>query len=126
MAISLEEIPLPDLVKSSIGNAPVRAVAATALDGTPIIWEQSTDGGDIIDLVGGDTSGWITKSTLDSLIALASIARAVYTLNYEGNTYNVRFRHEDHPAIEADPVIGRPNPDGSDNYNNVLIKLMEV
>lgn len=124
--ISLEGITLPDLVWSGINTAPVKAVTESALDGTPIIWEQSANGGLLIDLVGGDDNGWITKATLLNLWTLASTARAVYTLVYEGDTYTVRFRNEDHPAIEVDPVIGRPNPDGADNYNNVWIKLMEV
>jgi hypothetical protein len=124
--IALEGITLPDLIRSVTGAAPVKAVTETAMDGTPIIWEQSSVGGTLIDLLGGNDSGWIDKSTLDSLWALASVARAVYSLVYEGTTYTVRFRHENHPVIEADPVVGRPNPEGTDNYNNVWLKLMEV
>jgi hypothetical protein len=126
MAISIDAVSLPDLViEGEFDFTGVRAEVALSLGGTPIVWEDSVQGKPI-DLVGGNDTGWIDRSTLVSLLALAAVAGATYTLTYESDTYNVRFRHEEAPAIEATPIIPRPNPDGTDWYNNVRIKLMEV
>ena len=126
MAITLEEIELPDLVwDNEFSRVPVVAEVDMSLGGTPIIWEQAIEGLPI-DLVGGLDTAWILRSVLSSLRTLARVPEALYTLSYEGSNYVVRFRHEDSPVIEASPVVPRPNHEDEDWYNNVRIKLMEV
>jgi len=126
MAITLEGIVLPDLVDElAFQWAGVESIVDRALDGSLIIWEQTKEGRPI-DLVGGSDWGFITYEILEDLQALASVPNAVYTLSYEGVETVVRFRNEDAPAIEAVPIIIRPNPAVADYYNNVVIRLMEV
>lgn len=126
MTIQIDTVTLPDLViDGEFEFTGVRAEVAHSLGGTPIVWEDSIQGKPL-DLVGTRDEGWIDRTTLLALQALAGVAGATYTLTYESDTYNVRFRHEDVPAIEAFPIIPRPNPDGTDWYSNVRIKLMEV
>lgn len=126
MAISLGGVTLPELVwDNEFGRAPVESKVDVSLGGTPLIWEQTTEGISI-DLVGGTETGWATRSVLVALMALASLPEATYALSYEGDTYTVRFRHEEAPVIEANPVVPRPNHAGGDWYNNIRIKLMEV
>lgn len=125
MTISLEGIDLPDLVFESEFDTGVQSVVETALDGTPNIWEQSVSGRSI-DLIGAVDVAWMTRGILAALYALASVARASYTLSYEGADYTVRFRNEDPPVIEAEALIPRPNPGNGDYYRNIRIKLMEI
>ena len=58
--------------------------------------------------------------------SVSSVPKATYTLTFEGVSYTVRFRNEDYPPVEAEPIIERPNYVTTDLYNNVRIKLMEV
>lgn len=96
-----------------------------SLDGRPIIWEQEIPSGKAFDLIGTDDSGWLQRSVLNSLQTLAAVPNSSYTLRYEGELKTVRFRNEDQPVISADLIIDRSNPDDTDWYNNVRIKLME-
>lgn len=125
MTITLDTIDLPDLVFESEFDTGMRSVVETALDGTPNIWEQSIPGRKI-DLVGDAGTAWMQRHVLRSLFDLASVPCAYYTLSYEGAEYTVRFRNEEFPAIEATPLIPRPNAGGDDYYINIRIKLMEI
>ncbi len=101
MAITIDTITLPDLViDNEFGHSDIRSTVLFALGGSPLIFEQSM-GGKEIDLVGTVDSGWISRSDLSSLHALATVPRATYTLSYEGSESTVRFRNEDQPVIEA-------------------------
>lgn len=124
MAITLDGISLPDLViESEFAETKVRSVVEESLGGKPIVWETSRTLR-ILDLVGGSDFGWIERSVLALMRAKADIAGATYILVYESDTYTVRFRNEDSPTIEADPIIPRPNHADEDYYNNVRLKLM--
>jgi len=126
MAITLGAVALPDLIiDNEFGLSGIQAVVKFSLGGTPLIFEQER-GGKPLDLVGTADSGWITKATLLSLRAMASVPRATYLLSYENTNYTVRFRNESQPVIEAEPVLPRPNQEVDDWYANVRIKLMDV
>jgi hypothetical protein len=45
---------------------------------------------------------------------------------YAGISLSVRFRNEDQPVIEAEPVQPVVDDDDPDWYNNVRIKLMRL
>jgi len=126
MSITLGGISLPDLTKDGeFSQQQVRAVVEFSLGGTPNIWEDLKYGKSI-DLIGTSDTGWIDRQTLLDLQALVGVPLVSYSLDYEGELKTVRFRHEDQPVIEADPIIPRPNHVTTDYYNNVRIKLMEV
>jgi hypothetical protein len=126
MSVILGGITLPDVVlDQEFGRQEVEAIVEYALDGTPIVWTQSSIGSPLV-LTGGEDWGWITRSVLLQLQALARIPGATYTLDYEGTEYTVRFRHENAPVLEASPLLPRPNQDVTDFYNNVKIYLMGV
>lgn len=123
MAIILGGVSLPDLtIEQEFGWTGIEAAVDRSVGGSPIVWEREITGRSL-DLVGGDDTGWITRSALESLKALASIARAAYSLSFEGEECTVRFRHEE-GAIEAAPVVPRPNQASGDYYRNVRIRLM--
>ncbi len=124
MAITLDGLTLPDLTKrNEFANAKVRSVVNETLGGKPVIWESGRSI-DAFDLVGGSDWGWISRTTLISLRTRADVVGATYTLVYESDTITVRFRNEEGDAIEAVPLIARPNHDNTDWYNNVILKLM--
>lgn len=127
MTIKLDTVTLPNMIIENEFNwTGVRAAVDLTLGGTPIIWEQDFMGR-VLDLISGETDAdWITQSTLSSLQVLASIASATYTLNYEGTSMTVRFRHETPPVITAKAVVGRSKKVGYEYYNELRIKLMEV
>ena len=123
MAITLGGVSLPDLsIEQEYGWTGVEAAVDRTVGGSPVVWEREITGR-TLDLVGGDDMGWITRSTLESLKSLAAVVRGTYTLSFEGTDYTVRFRHEE-GAIEAAPVIPRPNQASGDYYRNVRIRLM--
>ena len=127
MAIILDTITLPDTLSLAepYGNPLVVSSLIRTLGGKPITTEHAVTG-EPITLVGEADRGWISFLDLQNLRILASVPGAVYVLNFEGVTSNVRFRHEDQPVISADPIVPRPNHDPTDQFNNVVINLMKI
>ncbi len=126
MAIELGGIVLPELVLSGnfrFGDSGVQSVLNVSRGGVPLIFEQ-TSGYKEADLVGTSDAGWAAYSTLLAVSDLAAVPDATYTLSYEGTDYTAIFRNWEQPVIEADPLVPRPNPENSDLYNNVRIKLL--
>lgn len=122
--ITLGGITLPDLVwEEELAWTGVEERVEYTLGGQVLVWEQAV-GGRPITLTGGSDWGWITRGTLKSLRALAAAANAEYTLNYEGSLYTVRFIKSG--ALEASPLVPRPNAADTDYYNNVRINLMMI
>lgn len=127
MPNQIGSIVLPDTLsmEEAYGNPLVVASVDLTIAGTPIIHEQSILGRSIT-LVGDEDRGWIDFSILQDLIAIASVVNAQYTLLFEGQSFNIRFRHEDSPVISAEPIVARPNHAATDQFNNVVINLMEL
>ena len=127
MAITLDTITLPkDLViNNEFSDTNISADIIYSLGGKPMIFEREL-GGKIITLVGTRQTGWIDRSTLKQLQQLSNAIRTTYTLIFESDIYNVRFRHEARPVIQSSPIIPRPNHSDNDLYSNLVIKLMEV
>ncbi|MBF0473036.1 MAG: hypothetical protein HQK93_04800, partial [Nitrospirae bacterium] len=83
-----------------------------------------------IDLVlQGPEKAFLTYDQLKALQALASKVNATYTLIFNNETVNVRFRHEEPPVLAFIPLVQNPAPENIDNsltrYYGT-IKLMEV
>lgn len=127
MANQIDTIVIPDTLslEEAYGNPLIVSTVDLTLGGTPIIHEQKILGKPLT-LVGTDDRGWIDFSVLQSLIAIASVVNAQYTLLFEGQSFTVRFRHEDSPVIVAEPIVARPNHISTDQFNNVVINLMEL
>ncbi|MEO5357789.1 MAG: hypothetical protein H7844_10885 [Nitrospirae bacterium YQR-1] len=78
-----------------------------------------------IDLTGDTDYGWITYEDLRTLVAMAGASGETYELQFNNDTYTVRFRQEDAPVLDFTPVT---NMSGYDDYDYFYgtIKLMEV
>jgi len=126
MAITLDGIALPDLIwEGEFEWTSVAASSEMTLGGRPIVWEAPLQAGRAIDLVATESQGWLTRAQVQALMQRASQAGWVGILDYEGTQYRVRFRNEDAPAVDVQPLIPRPNPADTDYYTG-RIKLMEV
>lgn len=124
MSIILFGITLPDVVKpSQYQNSAVEAVTQYARGGVGHTWARALKEVPL-DLVGGSNDAWIHRDTYISLFSLAESMPGWGTLQYESETYRVRFRHEDPPAVYAEPLRARVIHLDSDYYRNLNIKLM--
>lgn len=124
--IFLNGIELPGLVVANdVSSGSLQTTVSKTLSGRRVEWNQPANGGPL-DLVGGSDYGWLTRSVLQSLGTLAAVAGATYTLTFsDSTTATVCFRNED-SAIDATPIVPRPNPAATDIYNNITIKLWRL
>ena len=125
MSITLESIDLTGLVIEEEFMTSVFGTTQVANDGSLIVYEQPISFNDLI-LIGGSDWGWLPRSTMLSLKAMADIINSTYSLDYEGTIYTVRFKSEDIPVISGDSLIKRSNAASTDYYNNIMIKLMKM
>lgn len=78
------------------GNLVVRS--ATLNNGRPITLEAKED------------QGWLDKAQVDAVIALASVAGAVYSLDFHGELHSVIFANHEPPAVELRPLVDGFSP----------------
>lgn len=78
-----------------------------------------------ITLVGDENSGWLTKETVDQLLALAANPAGVYNFVFGDETFSVVFRYEDQPVIEMRPFVPRVLHEPGDYFTGT-IKLRKV
>lgn len=97
---------------------------ARTVGGRLIVFQQTLQKGDIIDLEATEETGWVAYSSVQSLIALAN-AGGIYTLQYRDFLGNVMFRFNDGPAVEMQLLRPSANPDASDPCFGV-IRLITV
>jgi len=125
MSVILDSIDITGLVRADSFPSMTEAITEVSSGGSIIVFERNILFS-IINLTGEKDSGWLTLTVLKELQALAQNMGSIYTLDYEGELFTVRFRNEEPPAVHGDKIINRSNQDGSDYYNNIFIKLMEV
>lgn len=74
---------------------------------------------------------WIALSVLRDLEALrdAGVQNTMVLNLSGGRVYDVLFRHFEGPPLSVEPIVERPEyseSDGSPDFFNVMIRLMEV
>jgi len=95
--------------------SPVRQSVSPTLTGALFIDVSVMQAGEPITLAGAaDSSGAITRAQFAQLRALADVAGKTYTLTYRGTAYEVVWRHEDAPALDARDLIDYADPIASD------------
>lgn len=95
------------------------------LGGTLVMFNRPLIQGRPITLVAVEDQGWLTKSQIETLLAMAAQPGAVYTLEIEGQFFQVVFDHSEGPAVSATPLIpmtGAP----PEHYYIGTIKLITV
>lgn len=104
---------------------PVAQEVKRTLGGVPVVFSQGLTGGRPVTLEATEETGWLTYSMLQSVIAMASVPGAVYTLDFHGETLSVVFAAHENPAIDLKPLQPRAVPQPMDYYIGT-IKLMTV
>lgn len=104
---------------------PVGQVVSEALTGALVVEVGERQAGRPVTLTGTRTSGWVRRSTVDALYALAADPEAVLTLTLpDSRTFQVMFRHAER-AIEVEP-IARKAPESTDWYAIKALRLLQV
>ncbi|WP_298623130.1 hypothetical protein [uncultured Zoogloea sp.] len=108
-----------DLVRiDEHSHSPVRQAITPTLTGALWIDVSEMQGGEPITLRGvqaGDFYfGEITRSLFDQLRAAADVPGQIYTLTWRGTAYQVIWRHEDAPALDAEGVTDYYDPAPTD------------
>ena len=122
MSLTLDDLTLPTALHWMDRDAwqPVAQTARPTLDGGLAVFHQPLTAGRPITLVSTETSGWVTRQTLDTLQALASLPGSLHTLILGTATFTVLWRHNDPPAIQAEPLVARIAPDAGDWFRVTL------
>ena len=122
MSILLDQIELPPSLQWTDRDAwqPVAQTARQTLDGGLAVFHQPLAAGRPITLTSNETSGWVNRQTLDALQALASVPGSLHTLTIGAHAYTVIWRHDDPPAIAAEPLVARITHDPGDWFRVTL------
>ncbi len=124
-------ITLPDdlLRTDAHGWSPVRQSVDYTLDGALWIDVSVAQAGEPITLAGGQSGelywGAMTRAQYAQLRALADAPGQACTLSYLGSTYQVIWRHQDAPALDATDVIDYADPTAAEMVLPTL-KLMVI
>lgn len=105
--------PVEQATERTLTGALVVDAVAKVL-GRPITLKPDSDG-----------SAWIQKTVLDQLKTWAQTPLLQMTLSLRGTSYQVLFRHDDAPALSAEPVVFYSDPASADFYL-VTIKLLVI
>ncbi|MBF0283144.1 MAG: hypothetical protein HQL51_01645 [Magnetococcales bacterium] len=84
--------------------SPVVQEVTRTLSGKQVIFCGALVGGRPITLEAEDGVAWISALTVEALEALAAVPGAVYVLGWEGESFNVMFRHHEPPAVDFSPI----------------------
>lgn len=97
------------------------------LGGRTVINAAPLVNGRNITLVASEDTGWLTKTDVEHLEAMAAIPGAVWSFTYHGEVVDalVVFRHHEAPALDMSPLTPKKEPLPEDYYIGT-IKLMQV
>lgn len=108
------------------GWHPVQQSAERTITGALIVSVSSLVGGRPITLEPqDDSSGWMTRETVEQLRNWAAVPAKTMTLTIRGVPRTVMFRHQDGQAVDAEPVVHFSDVLPGDYYRCTL-RLMEV
>lgn len=127
MTITLDSIPLSSSMiwADKHKQAIVAQTALVTLGGGSVVYSKLLTNGQPVTLEARLDTGWITKTMLDALTAIAIVAGGVYTLDVHGVVMSVMFRHQEPPALSFEPLIPKDTPVAGDYYVGTL-KLFTV
>ena len=99
---------------------PVAQTARQTLDGGLAVFHRPLTAGRPITLISTEASGWVSRQTLDALQALAATPGNLHTLTLGDASFTVLWRHDDPPALSAEPLVARLNHDPGDWFRVTL------
>jgi hypothetical protein len=105
---------------------PVEQSVERSLTGALIVDVNTKVGGRPITLQPEDeSSGWMQRSTVETLRNWAAVAGKTLTLTLRGTARTVMFRHHEGAALDAAPIQHFSDVDADDWYRCTL-RFMEV
>lgn len=118
-------IPLPpDLSWPNEFWSPVKQAKEFSITGSLIVDSGVATAGRPITLQGGESFGWMARSTVSTLATWAAVPGAQMVLSVRGTTFNVIFDH-DATGFEPTPVVDYADPQSTDWYTATL-RFIEV
>lgn len=125
--IRLDTLVLPDglVWQDEFAAQPVAQNVRRTLDGGMVVFYGELRAGQPITLASEPDAGWLTRAQVEALALLAASPGGVYPLTLRNRTFQVMFRHQEPPALEARPLVPRANPQPGD-FHLATIKLMTV
>ena len=119
------ELPAAMLWPDEFAGQSVAQTSKRTLSGGLVVFHSPLTAGKSITLESSEKTGWIKRSVVLQIKALADVPGVVMTLTLRGENYNVMFRHDQGLAFEADPIFPFANPT-ADDYYIVSIRLITV
>jgi hypothetical protein len=95
------------------------------LEGSVVVFYGRHSGGLPITLESEPDAGWLTRTQVEALKLRADSPGGIFTLELRGQVFQVMFRHQEPPALEAKPLVALAHPQPGDFYLATL-KLMTV
>lgn len=127
MAITLATVSLPADLQwvDEFTWTPVEMNRTYTLTGALVVEQATRQAGRPITLVGGQDRGWVARSVVEALYALAQAPSEGLALELaDGREFTVVFRHDETP-LDAQPVTGCFPPLAADPYA-VTLRLAAV
>ena len=116
----------PDLRWSDeLSWSPVSHVARYKMTGALSIHVSKKKAGRPITLVADEAHAWMTGAVIAQLCTWRDTPQQQLTLTLRGTAYNVVFRNDEAPALDAVPLIDYSDP-ASDDWYVATIKLMVI
>ena len=102
----LDSIELPDQVlwREQFASQDVAQDVTPLLGGNVHVSAAPVLSGQSMTLLFSEGVAWADQVIVDAIQALAKQAASVFTLQWEGVTYNVVFRHHEAPAVQFEPL----------------------
>ena len=125
--VFLGGIPLSDsvIITDRISSQSVAQSVERTLGGALKVFHATLYAGAQITIEATEEAGWVSKTIIDQLSAIANQAGAVFQLLVNGESRSVIFRHDEPPAFVAKPLVYRTNLQSGD-YFTFTIKLLTV
>lgn len=96
------------------------------LSGNLVIFNASLVSGMPITLEATQDTGWFTGAMVTAIRTMADTLNGTFALDWhQEESYNVKFMHDDPPAIQFTPLVGKVPQTGTDYFTGT-IKLFTV
>ena len=117
-------LPLDLLWVDEFDYTPTQQAQSRTLTGALVFETAAKIGGRPITLAGNNDYGWATKAQMDALTVKLSITTPLTLVLPNGQSFTVRFRHEETP-IDGKPIAAYRVMDTGDYYA-LTLKLITV
>lgn len=120
----------PDLIwDDELRWSPVSQAKERSITGAWLVDVQARSGGRPITLLGRENSAWLRRADALNLIAWLALPGQIFTLERNGESFDVMFDHgteEMSGAFEVTPVVEFSDPESGDYLCNFVLRFFTV